>query len=115
LQILFQSSEEAPGKAGLGVFPGKVLKFTQGKVPQMGWNKLQVTSKDSMLTEEYVYFVNSYYVYTEKEDIIASRTNYYIDFVSGVQSKNLLAVQFHPEKSGKVGGKLVKRWLDHVS
>ncbi len=115
LQILFESSEEAPGKKGLDVFPGKVLRFKHGKVPQIGWNKLVSCSENSLLRDDYVYFVNSYYVDTDKDSIIASKTDYYIDFVSGIQNDNLLAVQFHPEKSGKAGGEMVKRWLNHVS
>ena len=68
-----------------------------------------------ILSEDYVYFVNSYCVQTDKKDIIAATTNYYIDFVSAVQQGKLLAVQFHPEKSGNVGCKIVKRWLKYVN
>lgn len=115
MQILFESSEEAPDKSGLKIFPGKVLKFTQGKVPQIGWNKLVVSPDNQFLQEDYVYFVNSYYVDCYDENIIASKTNYYVNFVSGVQKENILAVQFHPEKSGTAGCKMIKRWLEYVS
>lgn len=115
MQILFEESEEAPGKPGLNIFPGRVRKFNQGKVPQIGWNILKVTENNSFLENDYFYFVNSYYVDSYNEDIVASKTNYYIDFVSGVQHNNVLAMQFHPEKSGAAGCKIIKRWLEYVS
>ncbi|MGD9580149.1 MAG: imidazole glycerol phosphate synthase subunit HisH [Vampirovibrionia bacterium] len=115
MQILFESSEEAPDRKGLNIFPGKVIRFQQGKVPQIGWNKLNVSPDCKLLTEDYVYFVNSYCIQTDKTDIIAATTNYYIDFVSAVEYKNIFAMQFHPEKSGKVGGEIIKRWLQNVN
>lgn len=115
LQILFESSDEAPNKEGLAIFSGKCVKFTEGKVPQMGWNKLNVIKENSLLTNDYVYFVNSYYVTTDKTEIIDAKAFYHTDFVSAVSRGNLLAMQFHPEKSGKVGIGIVKRWLENVN
>ena len=115
MQILFESSEEAPDRKGLKIFPGQVIKFSQGKVPQIGWNNLNVSPDCSLLTEDYVYFVNSYCIQTDRKDIIAATTNYYIDFVSAVEHNNIFAVQFHPEKSGKVGTEIIKRWLNNVN
>lgn len=115
MQILFETSEEAPDRKGLEIFSGKVVKFNQGKVPQIGWNKLNVSPNCHLLTEDYVYFVNSYCVQTNNTDIIAATTNYYTDFVSAVEQDNIFAVQFHPEKSGEVGSEIIKRWLKHVN
>ncbi|MEW5821894.1 MAG: imidazole glycerol phosphate synthase subunit HisH [Cyanobacteriota bacterium] len=115
MQILFESSEEAPGEKGLCIFPGKVVKFTKGKVPQIGWNRISITPGNKILTEDYFYFVNSYCVKTDNKEIIAATTDYYDTFVSAVEKKNLLAMQFHPEKSGKAGLKVIKRWLEHVN
>ena len=112
IQVLFEESEEAPGIKGLSIFPGKVVKFTEGKVPQIGWNKLKTTENNSILTDEYVYFVNSYYVVPENKEIISSYSDYYIDFVASIESKNVSAFQFHPEKSGEVGFEFFKRWIE---
>lgn len=110
LQALFEESEESPGIKGLGIFKGKVVKFTKGKIPQIGWNKI-IPKKDNIFTNSYVYFVNSYYVTPENKDIIATTTEYYKEFTSAIQYKNITAVQFHPEKSGNKGIELLRRWL----
>lgn len=112
MQVLFEGSEEAPGIEGLGVFKGKCLKFREGKTPQIGWNKLRITGKNSFLSDDYYYFVNSFYVEPEDKKIISSYTSYHIDFASSVEYKNVAAVQFHPEKSGTVGFNSIKRWLN---
>lgn len=112
LQVLFEESEEAQGVKGLSIFKGKVKKFTKGNIPQVGWNKIQVVSSNSALTDDYFYFVNSYYVAPEDEKIISSKTEYYIDFCSSVKFKNISAVQFHPEKSAEAGISFFKNWLE---
>jgi len=112
IQVLFEESEEAPGVKGLGIFPGKVVKFTEGKVPQIGWNKLKTTKNNSVLADEYVYFVNSYHVVPENKEIISAYSDYLIDFVASLEYKNIFAFQFHPEKSGEVGYKFFKSWID---
>ncbi len=112
LQVLFEESEEAQGISGLGVFKGKVKKFTQGNIPQVGWNKIQVTSSNSALSDDYFYFVNSYYVVPNDEKIVSSKTEYYIDFCSSVKFENISAVQFHPEKSAEAGINFFKKWLE---
>lgn len=111
-QVLFEESEEAPGQKGLGIFPGKVVKFTQGKIPQIGWNKLQPTRNNSILTDDYVYFVNSFYVSPENPAIISAYANYHIDFAASIEHENTIGLQFHPEKSGQVGYNYVKKWLE---
>lgn len=110
LQALFEESEESPGIKGLSIFKGKVVKFRKGKVPQIGWNKIIAKKKD-IFRDDYVYFVNSYYVVPEDKSIIATLTNYYGEFASAVQCNNITAVQFHPEKSGEFGIGILRRWL----
>lgn len=111
LQVLFEKSEEAPNVEGLKIFKGEVKKFQQGKTPQIGWNKIKTTENNSYLTDDYFYFVNSYYVCPENPEVASSITNYHIDFTSSVEYKNITAVQFHPEKSSKAGIEFFKKWL----
>jgi imidazole glycerol phosphate synthase glutamine amidotransferase subunit len=111
IQVLFDESEEAPGVQGLGIFPGKVIRFTEGKVPQIGWNELKITENNSVLANDYVYFVNSYHVVPENKDIISAYSSYHIDFVASLEYRNIFAFQFHPEKSGEAGFEFFKRWL----
>ena len=124
LQILFDESEEYGPVAGLGILAGKVVKFPNKisetkngpliKVPHMGWNKILVKKTDSLFetveTTPYFYFVHSYYVVPEDPDIVATVTHYGIEFVSGIQYKNIYAFQFHPEKSQTLGLSLLKRF-----
>ncbi len=112
IQVLFEESEEAPGVKGLGIFPGKCKKFTEGKVPQIGWNRLQTTKNNSILTNDYVYFVNSYHVVPEDRGIISAYADYYTDFTAAVEHENIFALQFHPEKSGQVGYGFLRKWLE---
>ncbi len=111
LQILFEKSEEAPGVEGLGIFKGEVKRFTKGKIPQIGWNKVIPTKNNSFIPKDYFYFVNSYYVVPDNKDIISSYCNYYIDFCASVEKDNITAVQFHPEKSANAGLKFFRNWL----
>lgn len=111
LQVLFESSEEAAGVNGLGIIKGKVKKFTEGKIPQIGWNKIKTTPNNSYLEDDYFYFVNSYYVVPEDKAIISATADYNIDFAASIEYKNLTAVQFHPEKSSEAGVKFFKKWL----
>lgn len=114
LQILFEKSEEAPDFQGLSVLKGEVKKFTIGKVPQIGWNKIKTTNNNSFLKDDYFYFVNSYYVEPDDKSAISSYTNYNIDFCSSIQKDNLTAVQFHPEKSAKAGMEFFKLWISQT-
>ena len=113
LQVLFERSEEAPGVQGLGIIKGEVKKFTQGKIPQIGWNNIKLATRynNSFLEESYFYFVNSYYVIPEDKSVISSTCDYNIEFVASIEHKNLTAVQFHPEKSSEAGIKFFKKWL----
>lgn len=112
LQVLFEKSEEAPGVEGLGIIKGEVKKFTKGKIPQIGWNKIKTAQNNSYLEDDYFYFVNSYYVIPANKKVISSVCNYHIDFVSSIEYKNLTAVQFHPEKSSNAGVKFFTKWLN---
>ena len=110
LQGLFETSEESSDTEGLSIFRGKVVKFRKGKIRQIGWNKI-IATNNNIFKNEYMYFVNSYYVVPDDSSIIAATTDYYGKFVSAIQFNNVTAMQFHPEKSGKEGIELIKRWL----
>ena len=124
MQLLFESSEEAEGIKGLTLLEGKIEKFSdfpdkgnkRWKVPHMGWNSI-FPRKDSRLfsgieSGEYVYFVHSYRAGKVKSPYTAAVTNYGYDFVSAVEQGNLFATQFHPEKSGKIGIKILSNFLN---
>ncbi len=112
LQILFEKSEEAPNVEGLGIIKGEVKKFKLGKIPQVGWNKIKTTKNNDFLSDDYFYFVNSYYVEPKDKNIVSSYTDYEIEFCSSIQKDNLSAVQFHPEKSSIAGVNFFKKWLE---
>jgi imidazole glycerol phosphate synthase glutamine amidotransferase subunit len=111
MQLLFEKSEEAIGIPGLGVLKGEVKKFCAGqKLPQMGWNQVQSTDKETM-DGQFYYFANSYHCVPEDEGCILSRGFYGEPFVCAVKKGQLLAVQFHPEKSGKEGIQLLASFV----
>ncbi|MBI4439587.1 imidazole glycerol phosphate synthase subunit HisH [Candidatus Woesearchaeota archaeon] len=115
LQLLFEKSEEAPGVKGLGVLKGNVLRFRgKMKIPHIGWNSIS-KKKDSRIlantpSGKYFYFVHSYYANPLDRKAVLTTTNYGSEFVSGIESKNIVAFQFHPEKSGKLGMEILKRF-----
>ncbi|HAR95715.1 MAG TPA: imidazole glycerol phosphate synthase subunit HisH [Deltaproteobacteria bacterium] len=115
MQILFETSEEAPGVAGMGVIKGNVARFRGGlKVPHMGWNSVQMVKDSEILRGiddgAYFYFVHSFYP-APIEDVAATRTDYGIGFVSAVERDNLFACQFHPEKSQSIGLQLLSNFV----
>ena len=110
LQILFERSEEAPDVNGLAVIKGEVVRYTSGKIPQIGWNKIKTTDSNRYLTDDYYYFVNSFYVKPKDNSVISSTCEYGLEFCSSIDYKNLTAVQFHPEKSAEAGRKFFERW-----
>lgn len=116
LQLLFASSEESPEYGGLSFFQGKCLKFNERKVPQIGWNKVLIKKNSPLFfdlpDESYFYFVHSYYVLPEKENYVVGITNYGIDFPSIMAKGRIFGVQFHPEKSGPVGLKMLRNWVE---
>ncbi|MDO4743014.1 MAG: imidazole glycerol phosphate synthase subunit HisH [bacterium] len=113
LQLLFEHSQESPGVAGIGVFKGGFKRFDHKvlKVPHVGWNSLDIKKKDGIFkdckNEEYCYFVHSYYLSECDNDIIAATCNYGEEFVAAVEKSNVSACQFHPEKSGEPGLKML--------
>jgi len=117
LQALFEESEEAPGVKGLGFFAGTVKRFDiELAVPQIGWNGLNIKKPSTLLHGvtglEKFYFVHSYHVCPEDEEIVLTTTNYGIEFVSAVRKGNIQATQFHPEKSGSQGLKLLHNFIN---
>lgn len=118
LQVLYEGSEESPGVAGLGIIPGIVKRFPKGEltVPQIGWNGIRLQKKSSLMDDydgEKLYFVHSYYGSSnpDAEDWVLATTDYGINFVSAVMKGNVTALQFHPEKSGEIGLKMLKNFL----
>ncbi len=121
LQLLFEESEEFGIHKGLSVFKGRVVRFKENmnvngeklKIPHMGWNSVNIRKETPLLKGipdgSFFYFVHSYYVETEKE-LIATDTFYGINFVSSVAKGKLFACQFHPEKSQKLGLKLLENF-----
>ena len=120
LQMLFAESEEFGISKGLGVFPGRVIKFAYGqKVPHMGWNQIKIAKPGNPLLKglsdgDYLYFVHSYYVAPSNPAIIAAQTNYGIDFTCMVWEKNVFGTQFHPEKSQVAGLKIYENFKNLV-
>jgi glutamine amidotransferase len=120
LQILFSESEEFGHSRGLDIFRGKVPRFpeSQLKVPHMGWNRVALKKRppifEGLPDGGYFYFVHSYYVAPEDEDIIAGTTEYGIEFTSMVWKDNVFATQFHPEKSQELGLRILKNFGDFV-
>lgn len=118
-QLLFESSEESPGIEGLGVAKGLVRKFAPAsglKIPHMGWNVAQWESNQAAVWQNlpnptHVYFVHSYYPDVQDESLALCRTDYGVSFISGIAKKNLVAVQFHPEKSQEAGLTLLSNAL----
>lgn len=117
LQLLFDVSHEDGEWPGLGIIAGDVVRFPPSaelKVPHMGWNTLEPTGPSRLLeglpADASVYFVHSYYVVPSDSAVIAARTSYGISFTSMVARGNMYATQFHPEKSQKVGLKLLSNF-----
>ncbi|NPA13423.1 MAG: imidazole glycerol phosphate synthase subunit HisH [Aquificae bacterium] len=117
LQILFEKGFEFGEHKGLGVVKGKVVRFPDKKgykIPHMGWNQIWKKKEEGLFTDikngEFFYFVHSFYVVPEEENITASTTDYITDFCSSIQKDNIWAVQFHPEKSQTVGLKLLQNF-----
>lgn len=121
MQLLFEESEENGPAKGLGLLPGRVRRFTgrtqhgeSYKVPHMGWNRLKFVKESPLLknlTEDYVYFVHSYYVDAENSDVLLAKTDYHKQISAIVGMNNILGMQFHPEKSSRLGMALLNNFL----
>lgn len=114
MQMLFEGSEESPDEPGLGVFEGRVEPLASHvKRPQMQWNRLSVTSADEVLVDgDWMYFVHSLAARPTDRTVIAAEVDYGGPVVAAVRSGNILATQFHPEKSGSAGLELLRRWAE---
>jgi len=122
LQLLFTESEEFGRHRGLGIIPGKVVRFPAGaqeqgdvlKVPHMGWNRIDIHRPAPLYQEvpdgSFVYFVHSYYVVPDDPAVIATETGYGQSFCSSIWRDNVMATQFHPEKSQAVGLQMLKNF-----
>ena len=116
-QLLFDSSEESPGEPGFGFFPGQVKKFRSPelKVPQIGWNTLQIAQPHplwrALPPDPYVFFVHSYFPASARDDVVIARTTYGDTFASGAALGNVAGVQFHPEKSQHTGLAVLRNFI----
>ncbi|WP_312372912.1 imidazole glycerol phosphate synthase subunit HisH [Lachnoclostridium sp.] len=116
-QLMFEGSEESDGIEGLGLLPGKIIRIPDGeglKIPHIGWNNLNITQGASLYQgitgSPYVYFVHSYYLRSEDRSIVAATTDYGTLIDASVEKNNVYACQFHPEKSGEIGLKILKNF-----
>jgi glutamine amidotransferase len=119
LQLLFSESEEGGRNQGLDILKGRVVRFGEGvKVPHMGWNTVEKKGDSQLLKGiekgSYFYFVHSYYAVPEDNNVATGMTEYGVPFPSVIEKDNIYATQFHPEKSGSVGLKLLKNYVEIV-
>ena len=115
MQALFETSEEAPEVQGLGIYPGAVQRFPlDARVPHMGWNELEVRPGSKLIrnldARPYVYFAHSYYV--PENSRASALCTYEVTYTAALECANVYGVQFHPEKSGAVGLKIVRNFLE---
>lgn len=119
LQLLFERSDETPGVEGLGILKGEILRIPESgdlKIPHMGWNSLHLQNQGRLfcgLSEDsYVYFVHSYYLKAQEEEIVKATTEYSVNIHASVEKGNVFACQFHPEKSSDVGLAILKNFVE---
>ena len=119
LQLLFERSDEAPGVKGLGILKGEILRIPayEGlKIPHMGWNSLELKNSgrlfEGLPQNPYVYFVHSYYLKADEEDIVKASTWYSTEIHASVEKDNVFACQFHPEKSSDTGLQILKNFAE---
>lgn len=118
LQLLFETSEESEGAAGLGILKGDIVRIPDKeglKIPHIGWNSLHLMNNGRLFKEidenSYVYFVHSYYLRARDENIVKAATRYSTDIHASVEKDNVFACQFHPEKSGTIGLKILENFV----
>ena len=117
LQLLFKSSDESKGVSGLGILDGEVLRIPDApglKIPHIGWNSLDIAPDGRLFkdinNQAYVYFVHSYYLKAKEDSIVKASTEYGCHIHASVEKDNIFACQFHPEKSGDVGLKILSNF-----
>jgi glutamine amidotransferase len=115
LHLLFEKSEESPEANGLGIFKGSVVKIPDCglKIPHIGWNSIKLAKESRILPDsnEFMYFVHSYYIKPLDDDIVSSHTVYGEKLAVSIENGNVFAVQFHPEKSGDAGLSILKKFI----
>ena len=118
LQLLFERSDEAPGVDGLGILKGEIVRIPAAeglKIPHMGWNSLHLSHNgrlfEGIKEGSYVYFVHSYYLKAQDEEIVKASTKYGVNIHASVEKDNVFACQFHPEKSSEVGLQILKNFV----
>ena len=116
-QLLFERSDEGGGSTGLGILKGSVKRFESEKIPQMGWNKINVDTSNAKLFKgidngSFVYFCHSYYAAPEDTSVTSTLTDYGINYCSSVTKDNIYGVQFHPEKSQEIGLNILKNFTE---
>ena len=119
LQLLFEHSDESDGVKGLGILKGQILKIPDSpglKIPHMGWNSLHLEHNGRLFRgieeQAYVYFVHSFYLKAAEEEIVKASTEYGVHIHASVEKDNVFACQFHPEKSGDVGLRILKNFVE---
>jgi len=115
VQMLFEGSTEARGVPGFGLFAGQVVQFTQGKVPQIGWNQVQQAQPSPLFhdiaDQTFFYFLHGYYAQAADRNTVIGETTYGLTYTAAIARGNIYAVQFHPEKSGQIGMQLLRNWV----
>jgi glutamine amidotransferase len=116
LQVLFQKSEESPGAKGLGWIEGDVIRLPDGiMIPQMGWNRISIKRHvdilDGLDDGDMFYFVHSYHCVPKEKSVIVATTDHGIEVIAMISKDNLSATQFHPEKSGIKGLRLLENFV----
>lgn len=118
MQLLFEGSEESPGVEGLGILPGRIVRFPSDnglKIPHVGWNSLTYPSKgrlfEGISENSYVYFVHSYYVRAAEPEIVVAASEYGVNFHASVEKGNVFGCQFHPEKSSDTGLTILRNFI----
>lgn len=123
LQLMFESSQESEGVEGLGILKGKIVRIPDSldesgkprKIPHIGWNSLYFPKESRLFAglpqESYVYFVHSFYLQAQEEDIVAATAEYGVTIHAAVEKDNVFACQFHPEKSSEVGLTILKNFV----
>lgn len=118
LQLLFGKSEESPEAVGLNILEGTIKKIPNGeglKIPHMGWNNIKLLKNDGIFEGvedgSYVYFVHSYFLRADERNVVSAQAEYGVEIDAAVSYKNITATQFHPEKSGDVGLRMLRNFV----
>jgi imidazole glycerol phosphate synthase glutamine amidotransferase subunit len=115
MQVLFKTSDEAPEIHGFDMFDQQVKRFGAAKVPQIGWNQVMIARSSTLMSgiedKTFFYFLHSYYVPYKDDSTTLGMTEYSTIYTSIINQGNVYAVQFHPEKSGRHGLKLLENWV----